>query len=74
MPQDLIFQYPWNNFLHSVVYDVIHQILFGRVEGQASQNRELVIGLFRDVKLPTRIVDGIRRNELYVHHPVTGFM
>ncbi|KAF7337855.1 Extragenic suppressor of kinetochore protein 1 [Mycena venus] len=29
---DLFFEFPWNNFLHSAVYDFIHQILTGNVD------------------------------------------
>ena len=61
MPQDLFFDFPWNNFLHSVTYDLIHQILTGRVDTGA--NRELAISLFRDAKLMHRIVEGQRRND-----------
>jgi serine/threonine-protein phosphatase 6 regulatory subunit 3 len=59
--QDLVFQFPWNNFLHSVVYDILHQVLFGKVEG--TLNRELIISLFRDVKLPQRVLDAQTRND-----------
>jgi serine/threonine-protein phosphatase 6 regulatory subunit 3 len=60
--QDLFFEFPWNNFLHSVVYDLVHQILTGRVDG--SLNRELTVALFRDARLMQRIVDGQKRNDL----------
>jgi serine/threonine-protein phosphatase 6 regulatory subunit 3 len=59
--QDLFFDFPWNNFLHSVVYDVIHQILTGRVDG--GLNRELIIALFRDGTLMHKIVEGQHRND-----------
>ncbi|KAI0256604.1 SIT4 phosphatase-associated protein-domain-containing protein [Lactifluus subvellereus] len=59
---DLFFEYPWNNFLHSVVYDLIHQILTGRVDGGA--NRLLAIALFRDAKLMERIVEGQKLNDV----------
>ncbi|KAG9318917.1 SIT4 phosphatase-associated protein-domain-containing protein [Chiua virens] len=58
---DLFFEYPWNNFLHSVVYDFIHQVLTGRVDG--GLNRELIITLFRDARLMHRIVDGQKQND-----------
>lgn len=61
MAQDLFFEFPWNNFLHSVVYDLIHQILTGRVD--AGVNRALTISLFEDGKLMSRIVEGQRRND-----------
>jgi serine/threonine-protein phosphatase 6 regulatory subunit 3 len=59
--QDLFFEFPWNNFLHSVVYDFIHQVLTGRVDG--GLNRELTIALFRDAQLMQRIVDGQKQND-----------
>ncbi|KAF8516965.1 SIT4 phosphatase-associated protein-domain-containing protein [Hysterangium stoloniferum] len=58
---DFFFQFPWNNFLHGTVYDLVHQILTGRVEG--SLNRELIITLFRDGRLLHRIVDGHEEND-----------
>ncbi|KAJ3739168.1 SIT4 phosphatase-associated protein-domain-containing protein [Lentinula detonsa] len=29
---DLFFEFPWNNFLHNAVYDILHQILTGQVD------------------------------------------
>lgn len=45
-----------------MVYDLVHQILTGRVDG--SLNRELTVALFRDAHLMQRIVDGQKRNDL----------
>ncbi|KAI0053980.1 SAPS-domain-containing protein [Auriscalpium vulgare] len=61
MVLDLFFNFPWNNFLHSVVYDLIHQILTGRVDGGI--NRSLTVALFRDAHLMQRIVEGQKRND-----------
>ncbi|KAL0946479.1 hypothetical protein HGRIS_012696 [Hohenbuehelia grisea] len=58
---DLFFEYPWNNFLHSAVYDLLHQILTGHVD--SGVNRELAVSLFRDAQVMQRIVDGQRRND-----------
>ncbi|TFK23456.1 SAPS-domain-containing protein [Coprinopsis marcescibilis] len=58
---DLFFEFPWNNFLHSAVYDLIHQVLTGNVE--TGRNRELAISLFRDAKIMHRIVEGQARND-----------
>lgn len=44
------------------MYDLVHQILTGRVDG--SLNRELTIALFRDARLMQRIVEGQKRNDL----------
>jgi len=59
---DLFFQFPWNNFLHSVVYDYIHQVLTGRID--LGYNRELTISLFRDARLLHRIIEGSQRNDV----------
>ncbi|PFH48504.1 hypothetical protein AMATHDRAFT_65352 [Amanita thiersii Skay4041] len=59
---ELFFEFPWNNFLHSAVYDLIHQILTGNVV--SGLNRELAIALFRDGKLMYRIVEGQKRNDV----------
>ncbi|KAG8833712.1 hypothetical protein FRC17_010175 [Serendipita sp. 399] len=58
---DLVFQFPWNNLLHSVVYDILHQVLFGKVEG--TMNRDLIISLFRDAELPWRILNAQNAND-----------
>ncbi|EJU00801.1 SAPS-domain-containing protein [Dacryopinax primogenitus] len=50
----LFFDYPWNNFLHLVVYDVVHQVLTGRVE--EGYNRLLTIHLLKDARLIERIL------------------
>ena len=62
--QDLFFEFPWNNFLHSAVYDLVHQILTGNVE--SGVNRELAIALFHDARLMHRIVDGQKRSDAKV--------
>lgn len=59
--QDLFFEFPWNNFLHSAVYDLIHQVLTGHVH--TGRNRELAIALFRDAKIMHKIVEGQKRND-----------
>ncbi|EJD53175.1 SAPS-domain-containing protein [Auricularia subglabra TFB-10046 SS5] len=58
---ELFFKFPWNNFLHNVVYDFVHQILTGRVD--KGLNRDLTIALFRDAHLVPRIVDGQRMSD-----------
>ncbi|GLB34588.1 putative SAPS-domain-containing protein [Lyophyllum shimeji] len=64
---DLFFEFPWNNFLHSAVYDVVHQILTGPMDG--GFNRELAKSLFRDAHLVQRIVDGQKRNDAETAKP-----
>lgn len=61
----MFFEFPWNNFLHSAVYDVVHQVMTGAVDG--GYNRELIVSLFRDAKILRRIVDGQARNDAERH-------
>lgn len=44
--QDFFFRFPWNNFLHNVVYDVVQQIFNGTLE--RGYNRQLGWNLFRE--------------------------
>ncbi|OLY81196.1 Extragenic suppressor of kinetochore protein 1 [Smittium mucronatum] len=52
---DLFFEYPWNNFLHSVVYDILHQVLTLQIEDESNLN--LIISLFKDAQIINRIVE-----------------
>ncbi|KAJ3514203.1 hypothetical protein NLJ89_g2505 [Agrocybe chaxingu] len=65
---DSFFEFPWNNFLHSAVYDIVHQVMTGSVES-GHHNRELIISLFRDAKILHRIVEGQSRNDLECTKP-----
>ncbi|KAF8912191.1 SIT4 phosphatase-associated protein-domain-containing protein [Gymnopilus junonius] len=64
---DMFFEYPWNNFLHSAVYDVVHQVMTGGAEG--GYNRELIISLFRDAKILHRIVEAQKQNDIESSKP-----
>lgn len=44
------------------MYDLIHQILTGNVDGGLA--RELAVSLFRDARLMDRIVEGQRMNDV----------
>jgi serine/threonine-protein phosphatase 6 regulatory subunit 3 len=70
--QDLFFEFPWNNFLHSAVYDLVHQVLTGHVD--SGLNRELAIALFRDARLMHRIVDGQKQNDVEWYIPLFFFV
>lgn len=61
---DLFFEYPANNFLHHVVYDLLQQVLNGRLG--PGLNRELAIELIREAKLIERILDAQRLNDRLV--------
>lgn len=59
--QDLFFEFPWANFLHGSVYDIIHQVLTGPPE--MALNKELTVSLFRDSRLLARLLDGQKQND-----------
>lgn len=56
----LFFEFPWNNFLHNVVYDILQQCFNGRMD--AGFNRRLTLAVFQDGQLPAKILDGQTRN------------
>ncbi|PWN52971.1 SAPS-domain-containing protein [Violaceomyces palustris] len=58
---DLFFDYPWNNFLHNVVYDILQQFFNGRMD--FGLNRHLTLSVFNEGRLAERIVEGHRKNE-----------
>ncbi|KAF1812241.1 SAPS-domain-containing protein [Eremomyces bilateralis CBS 781.70] len=53
---DFFFRFPWNNFLHNVVYDVVQQVFNGQME--RGFNRSLAIDLFDNGRITERIIDG----------------
>ncbi|EZF45400.1 hypothetical protein H112_01572 [Trichophyton rubrum D6] len=55
------FRFPWNNFLHNVVYDIVQQLLNGSME--QGFNRALVIDLFESAEITTQIIEAQRRSE-----------
>ncbi|KAI9851376.1 MAG: hypothetical protein M1838_003839 [Thelocarpon superellum] len=58
---DFFFRFPWNNFLHNVVYDVVQQVFNGPMD--RGFNRSLAIDLFETGKVTERIVEGQRRSD-----------
>ncbi|KAJ1975144.1 sporulation-induced protein, partial [Dimargaris xerosporica] len=64
---DLFFEFPWNNFLHSVVFDMLHQIL--NLPLGLGCNRSLVLSIFRDAKLTFRIAAAHRLNHAECEKP-----
>ncbi|CRG84741.1 SIT4-associating protein SAP185 [Talaromyces islandicus] len=52
------FRFPWNNFLHNVVYDVVQQVFNGPMD--RGFNRSLAIDLFDTGSITERIVEGQR--------------
>lgn len=59
--KDFFFRFPWNNFLHNVVYDVVQQVFNGPME--RGYNRSLAIDLFETGRITERIVDGQERSD-----------
>lgn len=57
----MLFEFPWNNFLHNVVFDIIQQVFNGYIDH--SYNKFLAIHLFTRAKLTEQIVKGQRANE-----------
>ncbi|KAJ5089642.1 SIT4 phosphatase-associated protein family [Penicillium argentinense] len=55
------FRFPWNNFLHNVVYDVVQQVFNGPME--RGYNRALAINVFETGQITTAIVEGQKRSD-----------
>ncbi|KAI8935486.1 hypothetical protein NX059_008055 [Plenodomus lindquistii] len=53
---DFFFRFPWNNFLHNVVYDVVQQVFNGQMD--RGYNRSLAIDLFDTGRITDRIIEG----------------
>ncbi|TQV95096.1 SIT4 phosphatase-associated protein [Cordyceps javanica] len=50
------FKYPWNNFLHNVVYDVVQQVFNGPMD--RGYNPTLAVSLFEAADITTAIIEG----------------
>jgi SIT4-associating protein SAP185/190 len=59
--QSFFFRFPWNNFLHNVVYDVVQQVFNGPME--RGYNRSVAINLFESGSITEQIVEGQRRSD-----------
>ncbi|KAF7911044.1 uncharacterized protein EAF01_002552 [Botrytis porri] len=58
---DFFFRFPWNNFLHNVVYDVVQQVFNGPMD--RGYNRSLAIDLFETGDITMRIVNGQKKSD-----------
>lgn len=58
---EFFFRFPWNNFLHNVVYDVVQQVFNGPME--RGYNRALAINVFEVGHITTAIVEGQKRSD-----------
>lgn len=59
----MLVEYPWNNFLHNVVFDIVQQIFNGSVH--EGYNKFLAIHLFTRDKITEQIVAGQQSNDEY---------
>lgn len=50
------FSYPWNNFLHNVVYDIVQQVFNGPMDH--GYNPTLAISLFESADITNQIING----------------
>lgn len=65
---DLFFRFPWNNFLHNVVYDLVQQIFNGKLE--IGLNRELCVAVFtQEGGLIERLLDAVEQNNSIIAEP-----
>jgi len=55
------FKYPWNNFLHNVVYDIVQQVFNGPMD--RSFNPTLAISLFEAADVTNQIINGQLESE-----------
>ncbi|KAI1000546.1 hypothetical protein K3495_g7649 [Podosphaera aphanis] len=53
---DFFFSFPWNNFLHNVVYDIVQQVFNGPMD--RGFNKTLAFDLFETGNITTKIVNG----------------
>ncbi|KAI9027204.1 SIT4 phosphatase-associated protein-domain-containing protein [Phycomyces nitens] len=59
---NLFFAFPWNNVLHYVVYDMLHQVFNGRVD--KGLNRNLIISVLKDGQLTDWIIKAQKLNDI----------
>lgn len=55
------FKYPWNNFLHNVVYDIVQQVFNGPMD--RGFNPTLAISLFEAADVTNQIINGQQASE-----------
>ncbi|SCU90382.1 LANO_0D08548g1_1 [Lachancea nothofagi CBS 11611] len=60
---EMFFAFPWNNFLHNVVFDIVQQIFNGPLK--TGFNRFLIADLFTGAKLTHMIMEGDKKCEDY---------
>ncbi|RYP52624.1 hypothetical protein DL768_002274 [Monosporascus sp. mg162] len=60
-PVSFFFKYPWNNFLHNVVYDIVQQVFNGPMD--RGYNPTLAISLFEAADITNAIINGQSASE-----------
>ncbi|KAI9155534.1 Extragenic suppressor of kinetochore protein 1 [Paramyrothecium foliicola] len=55
------FAYPWNNFLHNVVYDIVQQVFNGPMD--RGYNPTLAVSLFEAADVTTAIINGQKASD-----------
>ncbi|KAK9700801.1 sporulation-induced protein, partial [Basidiobolus ranarum] len=63
---DLFFEYPWNNFLHTIVYDILHQIL--NLPYEVDVNKALILSVFNDADITSRITKAQQECDSEITH------
>ncbi len=58
---EFFFKYPWNNFLHNVVYDIVQQVFNGPMD--RGYNPTLAISLFEAADITAQIIKGQQASE-----------
>lgn len=58
---DFFFRFPWNNFLHNVVYDVVQQVFNGSID--RGYNRTLAVDLFERGRITELIIHGQSKSD-----------
>lgn len=56
---DMFFRFPWNNFLHNVVFDIVQQIFNGPLK--SGYNKFLLADLFSSAHITDVIMEGDRK-------------
>ncbi|WAQ89782.1 hypothetical protein PtA15_11A473 [Puccinia triticina] len=72
---ELFFDFPWNNFLHNVIYDLVQQTLnakFSCLTPSGSASLKLAQSFFTKTRIVDRLLDGIDANQLYQMKPKNG--
>lgn len=70
----MFFEFPWNNFLHNVVFDIVQQILNGPMD--KGFNRYLTVQMFDTGRITALIIESEKLCNEYVakHNTRLGYM